>query len=68
MPAAATRLGWDGNSKDLASSAVVQAYCNFNENDMNLCSPFIEMLIKFGSNHFELSAKSKNYSFVHCQP
>lgn len=36
---------------------------------MNLCGPFIEMLINVGATLiFELSAKSKNYSFVHCQP
>lgn len=61
-------MGWEGNSKDLALSAVVQAYCNLHGNYMNLCRPFIDMLIKFGSNHFELSAKSKSYSFVCCQP
>lgn len=59
-------MGWEGNSKDLALSPVVQAYCSLHGNYMNLCSPFIEMLIKFGSNHFEQSVKSKNYSF--CQP
>lgn len=31
---------------------------------MNWCSPFTEMLIKFGSNHFELHAKGENYSLV----
>lgn len=58
--------GWDERETemDLALSAAVQAYCNLHGNYMNLCRPFTEMLIKFGSNHFELPAKSENYSFV----
>lgn len=35
---------------------------------MNLCSPVIETLVKFGSNRFELSAKSENYFFVQYLP
>lgn len=68
LPAAATGLGWEGNCKALALSAVVQAHYNLHGNYMNLCSPVIEILVKFGSNRFELSAKSENYFFVQYLP
>lgn len=61
-------MGREWSSKDLASSVIVQASCNSHGNYTNSRSPFIEVLIKFRRNYFELSAKSKNYSFVHCQP